>query len=468
MITLLPKKGDLCNIKNWRPVSLLCSDYKLLSKTLANRLKTKIGSVVHTDQSYCVPERSIFDNLFLLRDLFNVSKVFNVDFGLISLDQEKAFDRVDHEYLFRVLKAFGFGPVFNCFIRLLYHNVFSVVKINNSLTVPFPVQRGIRQGCSLSGMLYALSIEPLLHQLREKLLGLAVPAAPNATPIKLSAYADDLSVFVTTDQDVAVLESRIIMYEKATSARVNWAKSEAFLVGSWEDTTPPLLPSVLSWSKTGVKLLGIYFGNEQFMQQNWEGLLDRVKGRLQSWQWLLSQLSFRGRVLIINNLVASMLWHKLVCLEPPLFLLNEIQKCLVQFFWSGHHWLRPAVLYPPCEEGGQGLIDIHSRMAAFRLQAAQRLLYTPQLSWRDLAFCLLQKAGRLGFDRHLFLISLDCFSDAGLEGFYKNLLNAWRLLKITRSEESQSTQWVFEEPLFFNPIFKCEVFSSVFFIHFVF
>ncbi len=214
------------------------------------------------------------------------------------------------------------------------------------------------------------------------------------------------------------------MYEKATSARVNWAKSEAFLVGNWEDTPPPLLSSVLSWNKTGVKLLGIYFGNEQFMQQNWEGLLDRVKGRLQSWQWLLSRLSFRGRVLIINNLVASMLWHKLVCLDHPLVFFNEIQKCLVQIFWNGHHWLRPAVLYLPREEGGQGLIDIPSRLAAFRLQAAQRLLYTPQLSCRDLAFCLLQKAGILGFDRHLFLISLDCFSDAGLEGFSKNLLNA--------------------------------------------
>ncbi|XP_041120510.1 kyphoscoliosis peptidase-like [Polyodon spathula] len=64
--------------------------------------------------------------------------------------------------------------------------------------------RGIRQGCSLSGMLYALSVEPLLYQLRGKLPGLAVPAVPNATPMKLSAYFDDLSVFVTTDRDIAV------------------------------------------------------------------------------------------------------------------------------------------------------------------------------------------------------------------------------------------------------------------------
>ncbi len=93
----------------------------------------------------------------VLRDLFNVSKVYNVDFGLILLYQEKAFDRADHEYLFRVLKAFGFGPVFTSFIRLLYHNVFSVVKISNGLTVPFPLQRGYdraapSQGCSMPSL----------------------------------------------------------------------------------------------------------------------------------------------------------------------------------------------------------------------------------------------------------------------------------------------------------------------------
>jgi len=63
-ITLLPKKGDLGDIKNWRPVSLLGVDYKIFSKALTNRLKCCISSVIHVDQAYCIPNRSIFDNLF--------------------------------------------------------------------------------------------------------------------------------------------------------------------------------------------------------------------------------------------------------------------------------------------------------------------------------------------------------------------------------------------------------------------
>ncbi len=79
VLTLLPKKGDLTDIKNWRPVSLLCTDYKLLSKTLANRLTEVMEQVIHPDQSYCILGRSIFDNISFLRDFLDVSKLFNLD-----------------------------------------------------------------------------------------------------------------------------------------------------------------------------------------------------------------------------------------------------------------------------------------------------------------------------------------------------------------------------------------------------
>jgi len=69
------------------------------------------------------------------------------------------------------------------------------------------------------------------------------------------------------------------------------------------------------------------------MEKNWEGLSDQVIGRIQRWRWILPQLSYRGRVLIINNLAASMLWHK----HPPKDFLMKIQKAFVEFFWNGHH-----------------------------------------------------------------------------------------------------------------------------------
>lgn len=80
VLTILPKKGDLCLLKNWRPVSLLCADYKVLSRCIANRLKGVLQMILHEDQTYCVPKRSIYDNLFLLRDLIDYAKVSNSEF----------------------------------------------------------------------------------------------------------------------------------------------------------------------------------------------------------------------------------------------------------------------------------------------------------------------------------------------------------------------------------------------------
>lgn len=89
---LLPKKGDLGLLKNWRPISLLGIDYKITSKALTNRLKNFMASIIYKDQSYCIPRHSIFDNLFLVRDLLHFTEIYGLDVGLLSLDQEKAFD----------------------------------------------------------------------------------------------------------------------------------------------------------------------------------------------------------------------------------------------------------------------------------------------------------------------------------------------------------------------------------------
>ncbi|KAK1901664.1 putative 149 kDa protein [Dissostichus eleginoides] len=106
VLTLLPKKGDLQEIKNWRP------DYKLLSRALSYRLRKVMDQVVDRTQTYCVPGRSIVDNVSLIRDILEVSGSLGLDTGLVSLDQEKALDRVEHRYLWKVLERFGLSPGF--------------------------------------------------------------------------------------------------------------------------------------------------------------------------------------------------------------------------------------------------------------------------------------------------------------------------------------------------------------------
>lgn len=146
ILTLLPKKGDLQEIKNWRPVALLSTDYKLLSKVLAMRLKKAMEQIIHVDQTYCIPNRLISDNIILICDVLDLSSSLGCELGLISIDQEKAFDRVEHQYLWQTLEVFGFNPSFIAMIQVLYRDIESLLKINGGLSAPFKVQRGIGHG----------------------------------------------------------------------------------------------------------------------------------------------------------------------------------------------------------------------------------------------------------------------------------------------------------------------------------
>jgi hypothetical protein len=407
VLTLLPKKGDTCEVKNWRPVSLLCTDYKIISKALANRLRDVMDQVVHVDQSYCVPGRSIRDNIVLIRDYLDISNSLDLQLGFISLDQEKAFDRVEHQYLLKVLEAFGFSPGFIAMIRVLYSEVESVLKVNGGLSAPFSIGRGIRQGCSVSGMLYSIAIEPLLCRLRKEMRGVRV--VDGIAPFLLSAYADDVIVAIREDSDVQALTHIVELYGKISSSKVNWAKSTALIVGKWQRERPKL-PEGLLWVTNGIKYLGVHLGDESMAIKNWEGVVERMQGTFKKWRWLLPRMSFRGRTIIANNLVAPVLWHRLSVLDPPAGLLVRIQGIILDFFWDKLHWIPQDVLYLSKEEGGQGLVHLESRKGAFRLEFFKSLLYgPPALPWRPVAELILGRVGNLNFGREFcFLDSLLC------------------------------------------------------------
>ena len=165
--------------------------------------------------------------------------------------------------------------------------------------------------------------------------------------------------------------------------------------------------------------------------------------------------------MVANNLVASMLWHQATVIVPPDNLTTEIQKRLVDFFWGGYHWIRSAVLFLPVSEGGQGLIDLRSRITVFWLQTAQRLLYRTQQPWTETASLLLCRVKNLAYDKHLFLLDLDGMDTSQTSSFYQSVLRAWRTVLNVRRDCSQLYGTVVEEPLFYNPAIQSRILSSV-------
>jgi len=175
-----------------------------------------------------------------------VAGLLGINLGLISIDQEKAFDRVEHQYLWKTLDAFGFGPGFIGVIKVLYRDIESMLKINGGLSAPFKVNRGIKQGCALSGMVYSLATEPLLNKLRLKIEGLVSPH--NNLKHQISAYDDDVMIMVNGPNDINTLVKIVEEFGNISAAKINWSKSDALVVGKWEKS-PPLLPGGFIWKK---------------------------------------------------------------------------------------------------------------------------------------------------------------------------------------------------------------------------
>ncbi|CAM2103335.1 unnamed protein product [Caretta caretta] len=128
-----------------------------------------------------------------------------LSFGLLSLDQEKVFDRVDHGYLLGTLRAFGFWPQFVGFLQVLYAEAEYLVRLNWTLTESVSFGQGVWQGCPLSGQLYAPVIEPFLRLLCRQLMGLVL-REPELRLVLL-VYVDDVLLVVQDPDDLVWVEA---------------------------------------------------------------------------------------------------------------------------------------------------------------------------------------------------------------------------------------------------------------------
>lgn len=372
---LVHKKDDKRNLKNWRPISLLNVDYKICSKAVSIRLANVLGSIVDPDQTCSIPGRTIFSNLALLRDTLAFIEWKNETGILLSLDQEKAFDRVDRSFLLNLLDLFGFGPWFRACIATLYEGAYMQVLVNDFLSDPIPLSRGVRQGDALSPMLYVLCVEVLACKIRAipDIEGFLLPGA-DGLQFKVSQYADDTTAFVKDEKSLFFLFNVIRDFERGSGAKLNMAKTEALWLGAWKDRTDK--PLGLSWVNK-MKILGIVFGTVNVDHDNWDPRVSKLEKCVSRWQ--SRSLSLIGRVLVLNILGLSKLLFVSSVLSPPRWVFDRVKKIIWPFLWGSRvETVARKSLICSVADGGLGLRDFRTQGQALRLALLVRAISDSQ------------------------------------------------------------------------------------------
>ena len=324
---------------------------------------------MHEDQTCGVPGRSIFSNLYLVRDLIEYCSAKNLPLAVISLNQEKAFGKVDWNFLDRVLQKMNFGPEFRQWIRVIYAGISSACLHSGFVTSFFEISRGARQGDPLSSLLYTLVAEVLGAAIRncKDIRGVRLPGSSEES--KIGQYADDGDLTLVDDFSVAKAFEIIRIYEKGSGSRLNLSKTEGMWFGSMAGRKDG--PVNIKWRTDCIKILGIFFtvSRRDFECLNWNFRIEKVAKRLESWKF--RSLSLKGKSMIIITFALSGLWYTGSVVPLPAWAEKKINQVIFDFLWSGkNEQIKREVCYLPYELGGLNVVSVALKCKALLAKCA--------------------------------------------------------------------------------------------------
>ena len=252
---------------------------------MALRLEKCLPSLIHTDQNGFIKNRQAYYNIRRLLNIIQEKKETQ-DSCILSLDAEKAFDRVEWPYLFEVLSRFGFGVHFRQWIKLLYSGPCAEIMTNTFISNPFNLHRGTQQGCPLSPLLFVLVLEPFAISNRNHPIIKGIQIAD--VEHRIALFADDTLLFLTNlEQSFSALNEVINRFVKFSGYRVNKTKSSVLFLMERERLHPTVRHTFMNVPQ-GFRYLGITITTNlnSLISSNYNPVISEAKESLNRWSSL--------------------------------------------------------------------------------------------------------------------------------------------------------------------------------------
>ena len=398
VITLIHKGKDLTRdqLDNWRPITLLNTDYKILAKLLTQRLTNVITKLINSDQVGYLKNRNISTVIRTIDDAIDYLNNSNKSGYLLALDYQKAFDSISKDFLLESFNIFGFGEEFRHWIKILNNDASSCINHGGWLSKTFPVKCGIRQGCPFSPLAFILAVELLAIKMRNsQLKGIELPKlSEESKTLKIKQLADDTTLFLTDKEDMIVAAKIINDFSVFSNLKLNQGKTKAMQIG--KRLNDENLPFKIV---DKIKILGIYFTNTiraQNIADNWEGRIDKMTRLIRSWS--SRDLSIHGKIVIIKTILISQFTFVMQSIGLPEHVLRKINTILYKFLWQrkfsnkkAFEKVKRKVMEGSIDEGGLKMINIFNIQTAFYLQWIGKLSKVSNDNWAHIPMSYFEK-----------------------------------------------------------------------------
>ena len=366
-IKLIPKnKNDIKTVDDLRPISLTNYEYRIFTKILTDRLSGIAHNVIGEHQTCSIIGRRMSDNIILTRDLIYYTNLLKKKLNIISIDQRKAFDSISHKYLFELLEHLGIGEFMLLNIKRLYEKSYARIIVNQHMSNQFDIKSGIKQGCSLSMLLYVFAIEELLLSinLNKGIKGVRLNITKQIE-IKSSAYADDVVGYVADNDSIEVYFNEFYKWGKVSGASINNKKTKIVSINSC------YLSDTYSVVDT-VKILGIIFDSKGISNTNFIHMIDKLRASV--FIWNSTNISLIERVVACKTFLLSKLWFVASFLNFTKKNIKYINSILFGFIWNNKSELiKRNTLILPYNEGGIEIFNVNAKLQTIALQQMIRI-----------------------------------------------------------------------------------------------